>query len=64
MHGQRGAIMRTSSRWRADHCMEAETHLMIAVRLEYIAEDEASLAFALVTDIRKMLTTLWGKLTA
>lgn len=44
--------------------METETHLMIAVRLEYITEDEASPAFALVTDISKMLTSLWGKLTA
>jgi four helix bundle protein len=44
--------------------MESETCLMIAARLGYLAEDEVAPAFSLITEISKMLTSLWGKLTA
>jgi four helix bundle protein len=42
--------------------METETFLMLAVRLKYLAQAEASTAFALVTEISKMLTALRNKL--
>ena len=42
--------------------METETFLMPAVRLKYIAQAEASKAFALVTEVSKMLTSLPSRL--
>lgn len=38
--------------------MEVETYLTVAVRLEYVSESEASPAFALITEVSKMLTAL------
>jgi four helix bundle protein len=42
--------------------METETFLMLAIRLKYITQAEASTAFALVTEISKMLTILRSRL--
>ena len=42
--------------------METETFLMLAVRLKYITQAEASTAFALVTEVSKMLTSLRSRL--
>jgi hypothetical protein len=42
--------------------METETYLMLAVRLNYLGQQEASYAFGLVTEISKMLTTLRSRL--
>ena len=42
--------------------METETFLMLAVRLKYITQAEASTAFALVTEVSKMLTSLRNRL--
>ena len=42
--------------------MEAETFLTLAVRLKFITQGEASTAFALVTEVSKMLTSLRIKL--
>jgi len=42
--------------------METETFLMLAVRLKYITQVEASTAFALVTEVSKMLTSLRNRL--
>ena len=42
--------------------METETFLMLAVRLNYITQAEASTAFALVTEVSKMLTSLRSRL--
>jgi len=42
--------------------METETFLMLAVRLKYITHAEASTAFALVTEVSKMLTSLRSRL--
>ncbi len=42
--------------------MEAETFLMLAVRLGYVKDVEANPAFDLVTEISKMLTALRSKL--
>jgi hypothetical protein len=42
--------------------METETFLMLAVRLKYITQAEASKAFALVTEVSKMLTSLRSRL--
>jgi len=42
--------------------MEAETFLTLAVRLKFITQGEASTAFALVTEVSKMLTSLRTKL--
>jgi four helix bundle protein len=42
--------------------METETFLTLAVRLKFITQGEASTAFALVTEVSKMLTSLRSKL--
>jgi len=42
--------------------MATETFLMLAVRLKYITQAEASTAFALVTEVSKMLTSLRSRL--
>ena len=42
--------------------METETFLMLAVRLKYITQAEASAAFGLVSEISKMLTSLRNRL--
>jgi four helix bundle protein len=42
--------------------METETFLMLAVRLKYISQGEAATAFALLTEISKMLTSLRSRL--
>jgi four helix bundle protein len=42
--------------------METETFLMLAVRLKYVTQGEASAAFALLTEVSKMLTSLRSKL--
>jgi four helix bundle protein len=42
--------------------METETFLMLAVRLKYITQAEASKAFALVAEVSKMLTSLRSRL--
>ena len=42
--------------------MEIETFLMLAVRLSYLSESEASPTLALITEISKMLTVLRNRL--
>ena len=42
--------------------METETFLMLAVRLRYLTEIEASSTLSLITEISKMLTVLRNKL--
>jgi four helix bundle protein len=42
--------------------METETFLMLAVRLSYLSQSEASSAFSLITEISKMLTALRNRL--
>jgi four helix bundle protein len=42
--------------------MEAETLLMLSVRLGYVKDADANQAFGLVTEISKMLTALRAKL--
>jgi four helix bundle protein len=42
--------------------MESETFLMLAVRLDYIKQDEAEPALSLTTEISKMLTVLRSRL--
>jgi four helix bundle protein len=42
--------------------MEIETFLMLAVRLNYLGESEASPTLALITEISKMLTVLRNRL--
>src|SRR5262245_17832035 len=42
--------------------MEAETFLMLTVRLEYLTESETRSAMSLITEISKMLTALRAKL--
>jgi four helix bundle protein len=42
--------------------METETFLMLALRLKYITQAEASTAFALLTEVSKMLTSLRSRL--
>jgi hypothetical protein len=42
--------------------MEAETFLMLSIRLGYIGEAQASPALAMVTQISKMLTRLRARL--
>jgi four helix bundle protein len=42
--------------------MEAETFLMLAVRLGYVAENEASVAFGLIMENSKMMTALRKRL--
>ena len=42
--------------------MEAETYLFLAIRLGYIAEDDARPALALIIEISKMLTALRARL--
>jgi four helix bundle protein len=42
--------------------METETFLTLAVRLKYITQADASTAFALVTEVSKMLTSLRSRL--
>jgi four helix bundle protein len=42
--------------------METETFLMLAVRLSYLTEGEASVALGLITENSKMLTALRNRL--
>ena len=42
--------------------METETFLMLAVRLSYTSEEDARPAFALITEISKMITAIRAKL--
>jgi len=42
--------------------MEAETFLMLALRLAYLTENEASVALGLITESSKMLTALRNRL--
>jgi len=42
--------------------METETFLMLAVRLSYLTENEASVALGLITENSKMLTALRNRL--
>ena len=42
--------------------METETFLMLAVRLKYVSQNETATAFALLTEISKMLTSLRSRL--
>ncbi|MGH9447564.1 MAG: four helix bundle protein [Terriglobia bacterium] len=42
--------------------MEAETFLMLAIRLKYVAEGDAARALGLITEIGKMLTALRRRL--
>ena len=42
--------------------MEAETLLMLSVRLGYLTEPEAEQPFGLITEISKMLTTIRARL--
>jgi four helix bundle protein len=43
--------------------METETFVMLSVRLGYITQAEAQPALDLITEISKMLTVLWSRLT-
>ncbi len=43
---------------------ETETFLMLALRLGYLTDDHAAPAFALITEIGKMLSTLRSRLRA
>jgi four helix bundle protein len=42
--------------------MEIETFLMLAVRLDYLNEEQATPTLSLITEISKMLTTLRNRL--
>lgn len=42
--------------------METETFLMLAVRLNYLRQDDVTPTFELITEISKMLTSLRSKL--
>lgn len=42
--------------------MEAETFLMLALRLKYVNQDESIAALNLITEVSKMLTVLRGRL--
>lgn len=42
--------------------METETFLVLAVRLNYLTEEETAAAFAVITEISKMLTALRSRL--
>jgi four helix bundle protein len=42
--------------------METETFLMLAVRLGYVKDEQASPSLSLITEISKMLTAIRGKL--
>jgi four helix bundle protein len=42
--------------------METETFLMLAVRLSYVTEQDASVALGLITENSKMLTSLRNRL--
>ena len=42
--------------------METETLLMLAIRLKYVAQEQADFALNLVTEISKMLTALRSRL--
>ncbi|MBI1941947.1 MAG: four helix bundle protein [Acidobacteria bacterium] len=44
--------------------MEAETFLMLAVRLKYVSQAETAPAFSLIVEISKMLTSLRKRLLA
>ncbi len=44
--------------------METETLLMIAVRRSYVTETAASVAFAQITEISKMLTSLRSRIAS
>ena len=44
--------------------METETQLMIAVRRSYVTETAASVAFAQITEISKMLTSLRSRIAS
>lgn len=44
--------------------MEAETLLTVAVRRSYVTETAASVAFAQITEISKMLTSLRSRITS
>jgi four helix bundle protein len=43
--------------------MEAETFVMLAVRLGYVTKEEAAPLLSLITEISKMLTALRARLT-
>lgn len=42
--------------------METETFLMLAVRLKYLSQEQATLTLDLITEISKMLTALRNRL--
>jgi four helix bundle protein len=42
--------------------METETFVMLAVRLNYVSDDEAAPVLSLITEISKMLTALRSRL--
>lgn len=42
---------------------EAETYLILAIRMDYIKKQDAAPAIALIHEISKMLTAIRGKLT-
>ena len=42
--------------------METETFLMLAVRLGYVSEQDATATFALLTEVSKMITVLRARL--
>ena len=42
--------------------METETYLMLAVRLEYLTQQDVEPALSLVTEVSKMLTAIRAKL--
>jgi four helix bundle protein len=44
--------------------METETFLMLAIRLTYLSESDATTTLALITEISKMLTVLRNRLLA
>jgi four helix bundle protein len=42
--------------------MEAETLIVLAIRLKYLAQEQAARALSLVTEVSKMLTVLRSRL--
>jgi four helix bundle protein len=44
--------------------METETYLMLALRLNYVSEQDVKPSMALITEISKMLTSLRRRLLA
>jgi four helix bundle protein len=42
--------------------METETHIMLALRLGYVTDEDATRAFALIDEVSRMITTMRNRL--